>query len=211
MLVTHLGELVLDHRAEHRLVAEDGLQLLDPLTEFAELLFEAGAPETGEANELHVEDVVRLTLAERHRLVLEGGQGGGPVLAPSDQGDDLVDQVEGPNQTFDDVLSITGLTQPVLGSTGHHFDLVTDVGHEGIAQVESAGHPIDDRHHVHGEAALQRGVLEQVVQDDVRGGVSLELDDEAGLSLGRLVAKLADSLDDLALDGLCDLLLDALH
>ena len=53
-------------------------------------------------------------------------------------------------------------------AAGDDLDLVVDVGREGVAQVERAGHAVDQRHRVDREVGLQRRALVEVVQDDQR-------------------------------------------
>ena len=65
--LAHLGELVLDHRAELGVAREDRLELLDRRLELTELVAQLLALELGEPAELHVEDVVRLHLGELER------------------------------------------------------------------------------------------------------------------------------------------------
>ena len=89
-----------------------------------------------------------------------------------------------------------GLVQAELAAPGDDLDLVLDVGRQRLHEVERAGHAVDQRHHVDGEARLQLRVLEQVVEHHVGVGVALELDDEAGACLlRRLVVDVGDAVE----------------
>ena len=59
-----------------------------------------------------------------------------------------------------------------------------------------------------GNVRLRGGVLEQVVEHDLRVGVGAQLDHEAGLALPRLVADVADAVDLARLDELGELARD---
>ena len=72
------------------------------------------------------------------------------------------------------------------------------VAAEEVLQVEDARTPLVDREHDRAEGGLQLGVLVEVVQDDLRLGVALQLHDDAHVGL-RLVADVADALDHLVL------------
>ena len=75
--------------------------------------------------------------------------GGGAVLGPADQGDDLVDDVDGLEQALDDVGAVLGLPQPELGPPADDLDLVVDVGLQRLHEVERAGHAVDEGDGVH--------------------------------------------------------------
>ncbi len=129
----------------------------------------------------------------------EPDAGGGPVFRPPDEGDDLVDDVDGLEQALDDVGPVLRLLEPELRPATDHVDLVIDVGLQGLHQVQGARHAVDEGHRVHGEVRLQRRVLVQVVEDDEGGSVLLELDDQPGLAPSRLVVDVGDPLDGLGL------------
>ena len=82
-----------------------------------------------------------------------------------------------------------------LGPAADDLDLVLDVGLQRLHEVERAGDAVDEGHRVDREVRLQRRVLVEVVEDDERRRVLLQLDDEAGLALGRLVVDVGDALD----------------
>ena len=170
--LAQLAQLVLDDRAELLLAPQDRLELLDLLAEVAELVAQLLALELREPPELHVEDEVRLDLAELERLLHEPGAGGVDVGRGSDELDDRVDHVEGAYEPFDDVLAFTRLVDPVLRTPRHHFHLVRDVHEHRLRQVQQLRDPVDERQHVHREARLHRRVLVELVQDDLRIGVA---------------------------------------
>ena len=76
-----------------------------------------------------------------------------------------------------------------------------------LAQAQAFGHAVDERQVVSAKGRLQRGVLVQVVEHDLRNDALLELDDQTDALLVGLVAHVRDALDALVVDELGDLLL----
>ena len=65
------------------------------------------------------------------------------------------------------MVAVVCLLQTERGPACDDLDLVIDVSDKRVAQVDSAGNTLDQRHHVDWEAGLQLGQLEQVVHDNV--------------------------------------------
>ena len=83
--------------------------------------------------------------------------------------------------------------------------LMPDVGLQRLEQVQRARHAVDQGHGVHREVRLQRRVLVEVVEDDERRGVALQLDRQPRLAVRGLVVDIGDALDLAGLDELFDL------
>ncbi len=151
--------------------------------------------QSGQAAQLHGEDGVGLHFVhveQVHQARARGFRGRGGA----DEGDDLVDHVEGLQVALQDVVAFLGLALEVCGAACDDFELVADpVADEGV-QGERARHAVDQRQHVGAEGLLQLGVLVQVVEHDLRDGVALEHEHEtlAGAA-GGLVAHVGDALD----------------
>src|SRR6202795_4398088 len=64
-----------------------------------------------------------------------------------------------------------------------------------LSEVQNAGLAIDQRHHVHPEAVLQLGQLEQIVEDDLGDFAALELDHHAHAGFVGLVAQVGDAVE----------------
>ena len=204
-LLADLSELVDDDAPQLGIVAEDRLELRDRLAQLAGFLFQIAATEPGEPAQLHVEDVVGLDLGELEGAGHQRLAGGTAILARPDRGDDLVDEVERLDQALDDVEPLLGLVEAVLGPAGDDLDLVIDVGHQRIAEVERARHPTDQRDHVDAEAGLQGRALPEVVEHDLGVGVALQRDHEPGVVARRLVVDVGDALELTVVDQLGDL------
>ena len=98
------------------------------------------------------------------------------------------------------------LPQAECGAAHNHFDLVIDPVRDETVDGQCARDSIDDRQHVRAEVLLQRSVLKEVVQHDLRDRIAFEDDDEplAGAA-GCLVADVGDAGEPALLDEICDL------
>ena len=171
-----------------------------------ELLLDLVALEAGEAAQAHLED--GLGLLGREAKALDQALGGLSVgLRGADDGDDLVDVVEGHEVALEDVGARLGLLEVVARAAGHNVHLVVNVVAQDLGQREALGHAVHERQVVHAKGGLQGGELVEVVEDDLRHHALLELDDQADALLRGLVAHVGDALDALLVDELGDLLL----
>src|SRR6266480_4308199 len=66
---------------------------------------------------------------------------------------------------------------------------------EKLPQVQNTWLAVDQRHHVHAEAVLQLGQLEQIVEDDLGDFAALELDHHAHAGFVGLVAQVGYSVE----------------
>ena len=194
-LLADLPQLAGDHAPQLGRVVQDRLELGDLLQQLGQLLLQVRPAQPGEAGQGHVQDVVGLLLREVERRGAQRLEGGRPVVGAPDGGDDLVEHVDGLEEALDHVGPGPGLRQQELGPPGDHLDLVGHVVGEHLGDVQGAGHPVDQGHRVHAERGLHRGLLEQVVQDDVGVGVTLEPDDQPGLAARRVVLGLGDAVE----------------
>ena len=151
----------------------------------------------GERARQHLLDQRRAPLA-RHQLALGICRRGRGL----DQRDDLVDVGQRHRQAFEDVAAVARLLQLEDGAAGDDLAAVLEEAHQHLLEVEQARLAVDQRHHVHAEAVLQLGVLEQLVEHHLGHLAALELDDQAHAGLVGLVADLADALDLLLVDQL---------
>ena len=198
--VADRAQLLLDDCPQLRIVGEDRLEFGDAGPEVVKFLLDIDPAEPRQLAQLHVEDVNGLSLGELIRLIHEAGLGGRRVLAAADEGDDLVDDVEGLHAALEDVLTTAGLVEAKVGTSSDDFDLVTDIAVDRVTKVHRARHTIDERDHVDRETRLELGQLEQVVENNVGVGVLLEGDDEVGLSSRGAVVDVGDAVDVARLD-----------
>jgi hypothetical protein len=150
--------------------------------------------EPGQARQPHLEDGVRLDLAELE-LAHEALACDLHVLRAADQGDDGVEVVEGDLEALEDVGALLGLGEVELGAAPHDLLPVEYVLVHQLAQVHHLRPVLHQGQHDRAEGHLQRGVDEELVEHDLRVGVLLELDHDAHAVAVGLVAQVADARD----------------
>ena len=199
------SQLLADDRVDARLVAEDLAQLADPLDLVVVLGLDRVGLERGELRQAQVEDRRRLDLGQREardELVAR-------VLAVArgaDELDDRVEVVERDEQALEHVDAALEHAQLVLRAAHDDLALVLDVVLDDLAQRQRPRHVLDERDHVHAERRLQRGVLVELVEDDLGDLVALERDDDAHpAALGGVVLEVGDAADLLLAHELGDL------
>src|SRR5262245_27567720 len=195
----------LDDHAPQRAVARQNLfQLGDQLDHLFVLVDDLLPLEGRQTAELHVEYRLGLNLRELE-LVDQPLLGVVRGLRPADQLDDLVDDVDGLLEAFQDVGAVSSLLQLVGRAVAHDLAAKGDEFVERLGQVEDLRLAVDDREVDHPERDLHLRHLVQLVQDDLRDGVALEFDDDADLLLRHrlavgLVADFRNALDLLVVD-----------
>src|SRR4029077_15960256 len=97
------GHLRADDLVANRRVGEDSLELDDVRADVDDLALEVDATEPGQLRQAHLEDVLRLQLTELERHGHESGLGFSRVLAAPNEGDDLIDDIEGLDATLEEV------------------------------------------------------------------------------------------------------------
>ena len=184
---------------------EDLLELGDEDAQLLELVDDLLALEAGEALELHLQDGLGLEDGEAE-LRDEAGLGLGRGLGRADEGDHLVEMIEGDDQAFEDVGPRLGLAQLVEGPPPHHLAPEVDEELGRLEQVQDPGALVHDGQEDDAEGVLELGVLVEVVQDDLGRLALLDVEDDAHAVAVALVADVGEALDALLLHELGDLL-----
>ena len=127
------NQFVLDDGQQTALVGQNGLQLGDGLTELGHPFLEVGTTQPGQANQLHIQDVVGLYLGELERVGHQTSPGRLAVGRATDQGDYVVNPLQGLEQAFRGVCLVPCSTQPELAPPSHHLHLVVHIGHQQLA------------------------------------------------------------------------------
>ena len=125
-LLLELRELVGDDLGDACRTRQDVFQLGDELDHFEILVFDLLALEGGEARKAHVENRLRLQLAELealHELCASNID----VGCGANRLDDCIEIVERDLEPFEDVGALACLLQFVLGTTAHDDATVIDV------------------------------------------------------------------------------------
>ena len=99
-----------------------------------------------------------------------------------------------------------GLAQLVLQPAGDDLALEVEVVAEQVAQRERPRHAVDERDRVVAPGRLQRRVLVELVQDDLRDRLALQVDLDAHAGLVGEVLDVGDLRDHLLVDEIGDLL-----
>ena len=173
-----LEQLLLDERRDPRLVAEQHTKLRDPLLQVRVLVLDPLALEPGERAEPQVEDRLRLQLAQREALH-ETRPGLIGVVGRTDQLDDLVQVVERDEVALEDVCAGERLSQLELRAASDDLPLEVEVVADELEERQRPRYAVDQRDGVVAERRLQRRVLEELVERDLRDGLALQLDLDA--------------------------------
>ena len=173
-----LEQLGLDDLKHLPFVAQHVLVLGDRLDQLLVLRIQLLALERGEPLEPHLEDGVRLGLAER-KLLHEARPRGRHVLRLPDERDHLIERLERDLESLEDVGARLGLPELELGPAGHHDLAVVEIMREQLREGQHARDAVDEREHDRAERRLELGVLVQLVEDNLRVHVAAELDDHA--------------------------------
>ena len=182
-----LEHLLFDDAAQEHAVLEHALEVGDALLELVQLVLDLLALQADQTAQAHLEDGLGLLFGKVETL--DQAIGGLFVgLGRADDGDDLVDVVERHDEAFEDVGAFFGFRQLVARAPLDDFFLVLDVVVQHFLERQHARHAVDKCEHDDAEADLQLCVLEQLVDDDLRQCVRLELDDDVdALAIGCVV------------------------
>src|SRR4029077_9345797 len=107
--------------------------------------------------------------------------------------------IEGDLQTFEDMEPLLRLAQVVGGASCHHFFAVIQEGFEGLFEVKYLWTTVDNNEDVDAEGFLQRRVFIELIKDDFRYRVALELDDDAHAVGVLFITEVGDSFNFLLL------------
>ena len=178
--VDKFAELVQHELATAVLAAEQPLVLRDVGAQAGGFVFELELGQCSEATQRHVENVRGLDDRQLEAFN-EAIPGFGSVLRRADDGNHLVDRIEGDQETFEDVEAILRLLQSELGSADDDLEPVIDVGLAEVVEPERGGYAVDEHHIVDAEGLLERGEAIQLLEHRLRidGRLHIDLDHEA--------------------------------
>src|SRR6266852_5204349 len=125
--------------------------------------------------------------------------GVGAAAGPANDADDVVEIVERDLVADQNVFALAGFAQLVDGAAAHDFDAVLDEQLDERDEAEFARLPADDGQQDHAEGFLHLGVLEKIVEDELRFFAALDFHDDAHAFAGGFVAHVGDAFDFLAL------------
>jgi len=216
------AEFVLDDREDAFFLRDDVEEVLDRGNEGVVFALDAVAFESGELIEPEVHNVTDLFFgelvvsvhnagftadedAELFHGFLRPGEGKEPVLRVIavirllDDLDEVVDVGEGDEVALEFFGFDFGLVEEEACAAEDDFAAVFDVAIDGFLEGKELRFAAVDGEHVHAERRFERGVLVEVVDEDLRVSVAFEFDDHAGV-LGAFVAHIADAGENLLVD-----------
>ena len=121
--------------------------------------------------------------------------------------DDLVDVVEGKQEAFEDMCTRLGLGQVVAGTTCNYIYLVVDIVLKHLFKRKGTRNTVDQGKVNNAKARLERGVLIEVIENNLGDSTLLKLDHQTQTLAVGLVAHVRNSLDALLVNEFGDLLL----
>ena len=199
-------KLVLNDGQNPAVVGQNVLPVLDLGPQGGQLLLDLEDFQTSQTAQLQLHDGIGLGIVETELFHNSRLGLGHAALAGADGGDQLIHDIGGFLEALQNVGSLLGLSQVVLGTAAD--DLVLEL-HVLLDHLLEGQHPGDfmvngDHDDAHG--VLKLGVLIQLVQHHLGVGLFADVnDDPHALAVG-LVVQVGDALDPLVLDQLGDAL-----
>ena len=195
MLLGGVAQLLLNQGEQLQLARENAAELFDERHQFAVFSLDLVALQAGELVEAEVEDGHGLALAES----VLGHQLHAGLVAVGCGADDLHEVVQiaqGDLEALEDVGAVLGLTEAEAGAAGDHVAAVLDEAFEQLADVHLLRATLVEGEQDDAERVFEVRVLVELVDDDLRVLVALELDDHARVFVG-LVAEVGDLIQHL--------------
>ena len=187
-------QLVLDDLPHEGVGGEDRPQPLDELEHLGVLLDHLLALELRQALEPHVQDGLRLDLAQLE-LAHQRLAGGVDARRGPDQADHQVEVVERLPEALQDVGALLGAREVVAGAPDHDLPPEVDEVVEHLPERDHLRPPADEGQHVDAERRLHRGVLVELVEDDLRDLALPQLQHHPDPVPVRLVADLGEAVE----------------
>src|SRR5580704_677048 len=103
----------------------------------------------------------------------------GTVGAGANDGDHVVEVIERGEIAFENVLAVFRFVQQERGAASDDINAVIDEELDGLNEAELFWLSVDHGQEDHGKTFLHRGVLEQLVEHDLRLAAALEFDHDA--------------------------------
>ena len=183
VLLGGVAQLLLDQGEQLQLAREDAAELFDERHQFAVLGLDLVALQAGELVEAQVEDGHGLAFAE----AVLGHQLHAGLVAVGRGADDLHEVVQitqGNLEALEDVGAVLGLAEAEAGAAGDDVAAVLNEAFEQLADVHLLRATLVEGEQDDAERVLEVSVLVELVDDDLRVLVALELDDHAGVLVG---------------------------
>ena len=199
VFVLENGQLLFHDGIDLLIAGQDGTPLGNVALQLGQLALNLQNLQTSQLSQTEGTDGGSLQLIEAEPL--HDGHTGFRLaaLAGADGGDDLVHDVGGPLQTFQDVGALLGLLQIEGGATAHNLGLERHIALQHGFQGHGLGHAAVQGQQVHAHGVLQLSIAVQLVQHHLGVGVLFQLDDDPHAVAVGLIVQVADALDALFL------------
>ena len=194
ILLAQFLQFLFDDLHQHIVVAEYFLAALNEAHFLIVLVLQLLVLQAGKLGQTHVDDGAGLQVAELVALhqALAGLVG---RLAGADECYYLVDDVDGAQQSGQDVGTLLGLGHLKARAAGHHLLAVLHKVLYQLLEVQQLRTAVHQRNIVHCEARLQLGELEQLVEDDIGHHIVAQHVDHTDAVLVALVADVEDAFN----------------
>ena len=195
VLLGGVTQLLLNQGEQLQLAREDAAEFFDECHQFAVLSLDLVALQSGELVEAQVEDGHGLAFAE----AVLGHQLHSSLVAVGRGADDLHEVVQitqGDLEALEDVGAVFGLAETEAGTAGDDIAAVLNEAFEQLADVHLLRATLVEGEQDDAERVFEVRVLVELVDDDLRVLVALELDDHARVFVG-LVAEVGDLIQHL--------------
>ena len=201
-----LEQLLADQRVDAGRIAEDRAELGDALLEIGVLVLDLLARESGQRARGAGRGSPAPGSRRSRSCAISPVRAVVGVVGATDQRDHRVEVVERDQVAREDVGALLGLAQLELRAARDDLALEVEVVPDELEQRQHAGHAVDERDGVVAEGRLQRGVLEELVERDLRDRVALQLDLDPHAGAVGVVGEIGDLGDHLLVDEIGDLL-----
>ncbi len=128
--------------------------------------------------------------------------GGGGIGGIANQLDDRVEIIEGHQQALKNVIALLGFAQQVFGAPFNRLNAEVEEHLKHPLEVEHHGLTFDQRQRVGTEVVLKRGEFVEVVENDLRVGITAQFDNDAHAIAVAFIANVGDAFELLVIDEL---------
>ena len=199
----HLHGFILDDTVAARFACDDVEEIGDFEAQCGKLFLELCSLKAGQLAEAHLHDGLCLHIVKAEALH-EGDFAFRDRLGISQDGDDFIDEVERDHEAFQNVGALLRLFKVELRAAQHNFTLELDVFLQNIAQGEQLRLAVYNGQHDDTERDLHLRERIQVVQNELRGSLTLDVDGNVHTVAVGMIVDIGDAVDALILDKLCD-------
>ena len=200
VLFLHGQQLVLQNGLDPAVVGQDLAVIRDACVQLVQFVLDLFDLQAGQASQREAADGLGLHIVKAELLHDGGFCLGLAAAAVADGVNDLVHNVHGPLQAFQDMAAVLGLFQLKLGAAADDLVLEVHIPLHHALEGHDLGGLVVQRQHDDAHCVLQLGIAVKLVQDHLGVGVLFHFNDDAHALAAGLVVQVADALDLFVLD-----------